>query len=40
MVLPRNEGADSHAGGTNLSLVAQLVFDWLDELFEYPRPPD
>jgi hypothetical protein len=32
-VMPRDEGADSHAGGTNVSLVAQVVFDWLDEVF-------
>jgi pimeloyl-ACP methyl ester carboxylesterase len=36
VILPRNEGADTHAGGTNLSLVAQVVFDWLDELFDKP----
>ncbi len=33
IVMPRDEGADSHAGGTNLSLVGQVTFDWLDELF-------
>lgn len=40
VVLPRDEGADSHAGGTNLSLVAQVVFDWLDELFDHPQPAE
>ena len=33
VVLKTEDGAGSHAGGTNLSLVAQLVFDWLDETF-------
>lgn len=32
IVTPRDEGADSHAVGTNLSLMSQLVFDWLDEI--------
>lgn len=32
IVTPRNEGADSHAAGTNLSLMSQMVFDWLDEI--------
>lgn len=40
VVLPRNEGADSHAAGTNVSLVAQVVFDWLDELFDHPEPAE
>ena len=31
VVSPGNEGADSHSIGTNLHLMAQLVFDWLDE---------
>lgn len=31
IVTPCDEGADSHAVGTNLSLMSQLVFDWLDE---------
>ena len=26
------DGGDAHAMGTNLSLMAQLVFDWLDEI--------
>lgn len=34
VVLPRDEGADSHSGGTNLSLVSQIVFDWLDDVFD------
>ena len=31
VVMPQDEGADSHAIGTNLSLMSQVVFDWLDE---------
>lgn len=34
VITPQNEGADGHAIGTNLSLMSQLVFDWLDEVFE------
>jgi alpha-beta hydrolase superfamily lysophospholipase len=34
IVTPQNEGADGHAIGTNLSLMSQFVFDWLDEVFE------
>ena len=34
IITPQNEGADGHAIGTNLSLMSQLVFDWLDEVFE------
>ena len=34
IVTPRDEGADTHAIGTNLSLMAQTVFDWLDETFD------
>ena len=34
IVAPQNEGADGHAIATNLSLMSQLVFDWLDEVFE------
>ena len=33
VITPQNEGADGHAIGTNLSLMSQLVFDWLDEAF-------
>jgi len=32
VVPPRDEGADSHAVGSNLSVMSQVVFDWLDEL--------
>jgi len=32
VVTPRDEGADSHAVGSNLSVMSQVVFDWLDEL--------
>lgn len=35
VVLPGDEGADSHAIGTNLSLMSQTVFDWLDEVLDY-----
>ena len=34
IVTPRDEGADTHAIGTNLSLMAQTVFDWLDETLD------
>jgi alpha-beta hydrolase superfamily lysophospholipase len=34
IVTPTDEGAATHAIGTNLSLMSQLVFDWLDETFE------
>ena len=34
VIAPRNEGADSHGAGTNLSLMSQIVFDWLDEVFQ------
>jgi hypothetical protein len=30
---PTDEGTNSHTMGTNLSLMSQMVFDWLDELF-------
>lgn len=31
VVTPADEGGEGHAVGTNLSLLAQLAFDWLDE---------
>ena len=34
IVTPTDEGAATHAIGTNLSLMSQLVFDWLDEVFD------
>ncbi len=34
IVAPRDEGADSHAVGANLSLMSQLVFDWLEEILD------
>lgn len=34
IITPQNEGADSHSVGTNLSLMSQLVFDWLDEVLQ------
>ena len=33
IVVKASDGGDAHAIGTNLSLMAQLVFDWLDEVF-------
>ena len=43
IVTPADEGAATHAIGTNLSLMSQLVFDWLDETFAdtttEPRQP-
>jgi pimeloyl-ACP methyl ester carboxylesterase len=32
IVVKASDGGDAHAVGTNLSLMAQLVFDWLDEV--------
>lgn len=34
IITPIDEGAATHAIGTNLSLMSQLVFDWLDETFD------
>lgn len=34
-IAPTDEGANSHATGANLSLMSQIVFDWLDEQFAY-----
>lgn len=34
IVTPQNEGTDGHTIGTNLILLSQLVFDWLDEAVE------
>ena len=34
IVTPTDEGAATHAVGTNLSLMSQLVFDWLDDVFD------
>ena len=31
-VMPRNEGAGMHSEATNLSLLSQTVFDWLDDV--------
>ncbi len=33
VVAPLDEGAGHHCLGENLSLMSQLVFDWLDEIF-------
>lgn len=32
VVMPANEGADTHAIGSNLSLMSQVVFDWFEEV--------
>jgi pimeloyl-ACP methyl ester carboxylesterase len=32
IVVKGSDGGDAHAIGTNLSLMAQLVFDWLDQV--------
>lgn len=37
VVMPQDEGADSHAIGTNLSLMSQVVFDWLDATLAGPE---
>jgi dienelactone hydrolase len=34
VIAPTNEGADSHGVGTNLSLMAQIIFDWFDEILD------
>lgn len=34
IVTPADEGASSHCIGENRSLMSQVVFNWLDELFE------
>jgi len=36
VVMPQDEGADSHAIDTNLSLMSQVVFDWLDDVLDAP----
>ena len=33
VIAPANEGASSHCLAENRSLMSQIVFDWLDELF-------
>jgi pimeloyl-ACP methyl ester carboxylesterase len=37
-VVKASDGGDAHAIGTNLSLMAQLAFDWLDEVLATPGP--
>ena len=40
IIVRASDGGDAHAMGTNLSLMAQLVFDWLDEVLSaQPRMP-
>ncbi len=34
VITPENEGASSHCIGENRTLMAEIVFDWLDELFD------
>ncbi|MCK5851217.1 MAG: alpha/beta hydrolase, partial [Kiritimatiellae bacterium] len=33
VITPENEGASSHCIGENRTLMAEIVFDWLDDLF-------
>ena len=33
LITPLNEGAAAHCTGENRTLMAQEVFDWLDEIF-------
>ena len=37
VITPEEEGASSHCIGENRSLMAALVFDWLDDRFEPGR---
>ncbi len=37
VITPFDEGAGRHGVGANLSLLDQVVFDWLDEVLG--RPP-
>jgi alpha-beta hydrolase superfamily lysophospholipase len=37
VITPENEGASSHCIGENRTLMAQVVFDWLDDLFGHNR---
>ena len=37
VITPENEGASSHCIGENRTLMAQVVFDWLDDLFGHGR---
>jgi len=34
VITPENEGASSHCIGENRTLMAEIVFDWLDDLFD------
>ena len=34
VVTPTNEGATNHCVMENSSLVGQVLFDWLDEVFK------
>jgi len=36
-IMPADEGADSHAVGTNLSLMSQVLFDWFEEILSHKR---
>ncbi len=31
VIMPADEGADSHGIGTNLGLLSQITFDWLEK---------
>jgi alpha-beta hydrolase superfamily lysophospholipase len=37
VITPENEGAAMHVLGENLPLMSQVVFDWLDEIFDQER---
>jgi len=34
VITPENEGASSHCIGENRTLMAETLFDWLDETFK------
>ncbi len=34
VITPENEGASSHCIGENRTLMSEIVFDWLDDLFD------
>jgi hypothetical protein len=38
VVTPAIEGAANHCVMENRSLMSQVVFDWLDELFQEAQP--
>jgi hypothetical protein len=34
-ILTREEGGDAHCQVNNLKLLNQVIFDWLDEVFDF-----